>query len=96
MYESWVDGAAIGKMLILSLGKTINFEMDKSDVNKLVEEHFEELTIKELEKLQAQQHKEVLREISSDKETEEMFISTTEIKEGNVGESFGLCGEKTS
>ena len=65
----------------MSLGKSMGLEVDEGDVNELVEEHSEELTTKELKELQAQQYKEVLSEISSDEETEEEVISTTEIKE---------------
>ncbi|XP_039624723.1 tigger transposable element-derived protein 1-like [Polypterus senegalus] len=65
---------------IVSLGKTIGMDMDEGDINELIEEHSEELTMKELKELQAQQHTEVLQEISDAEEAEEV-ISTSEIKE---------------
>ena len=67
---------------IVSLGKSMGLEVDEGDINKLVEEHEEELSTDELKELQMMQHTEVLQEISSKEEVEpEEVIPSSEIKE---------------
>ena len=62
----------------MSLGKSMGLEVDERDVNKLVQEHSQELTTEEL---QSQQLTEVLQDIGYEKEPEEeKVISTSEIK----------------
>ena len=64
---------------IVSLEKSMDLEVDERDINKLFEELSQKLTT---EKLQTQQHTEVLQKIGYQKEPEEEeeVISTSEIK----------------
>lgn len=65
---------------IVSLGKSMDLEVDEGDVLELLEEHSQEMMTEELQELQAQQHTEALHEIGSEEEAGEV-ISTSEIKE---------------
>ncbi|XP_015437248.1 PREDICTED: tigger transposable element-derived protein 1-like [Dufourea novaeangliae] len=67
---------------IVSLGKSMGLEVDKRDVNELVEEQSQELTTEELHDLHSQQHTVVQRKMSFEEEPEmEEVISTRDIKE---------------
>ncbi|XP_067138051.1 cytochrome P450 4C1-like [Centruroides vittatus] len=60
----------------------MGLEVDKRDVNELVEEQSQELTTEELHDLHSQQHTVVQRKISSEEKPEmEEVISTRDIKE---------------
>ncbi|XP_014308512.2 uncharacterized protein LOC106696566 [Myotis lucifugus] len=61
-------------------GEAASTDIKEGDINELIEEHSEELTMQELKELQTQQHMEVLQEID-DTEEEEEVISVSEIKE---------------
>ncbi|XP_064100872.1 tigger transposable element-derived protein 1-like [Macrobrachium nipponense] len=69
---------------IVSLGKSMGLEVNEGDVNELIEEHEEELSIEELKELQVMQHTKALQEISSSSEGEEEaeeVIPTSQIKD---------------
>lgn len=69
---------------IVSLGKTMGLEVNDADIQELVEEHSQELTINELMDLHREQQEEVMEEISSGEEEEEKSeesLTSNEIRE---------------
>jgi hypothetical protein len=68
---------------IVSLGKTMGLEVNKDDIQELVEEHGQEFTIDKLMDLHHKQQQKVMEEISSEEEEKKTEISLTsnEIRE---------------
>ncbi|XP_068087415.1 tyrosine-protein kinase Fyn isoform X1 [Hyperolius riggenbachi] len=67
---------------IVSLGKIMGLEVNKDDIQELLEEHSHELTTNELMDLHFAQQQEVLEEISSEEEkTTEDSLTSNEIQE---------------
>ncbi|GFT65160.1 hypothetical protein NPIL_22841 [Nephila pilipes] len=54
----------------------MGLEVEKREVNELVEEHTQELTTEEIQELQSEQHTEVMQEIGFE-ESKEKVISTS-------------------
>ncbi|XP_064120411.1 uncharacterized protein LOC135225079 [Macrobrachium nipponense] len=91
---------------IVSLGKSMGLEVDEGDVNKLVEEHEEELSTEELKELQMMQHTKVLEEINTSEEEEEPEeVISTGLSVGVgvvwfvsvISEEYGMAsGQRTS
>ncbi|KAF2352777.1 hypothetical protein FHG87_016469 [Trinorchestia longiramus] len=67
--------------MVLSLGKSMDLDVDSDDVEELVKDHRNELTTEELQELHREQQEEVVEELSSEEEESKGSISTAEIKE---------------
>ncbi|KAJ4447593.1 hypothetical protein ANN_09600 [Periplaneta americana] len=69
----------------VTLGTTLELEVNADDIQKLVEEHNQELTTDEMMNLHCEQQQEAMEGISSEEEEEKRedeFLASNEIKEG--------------
>jgi len=66
---------------IVSLGKTMGFEVNNEDAEELLEDHKDELTTEELEQIQKQLQKAIVEEMSSEEEEGREDIRTSLIRE---------------
>ena len=64
-----------------SMGQNLGLEMDSGDVEKLLDEHRDEITIEELQQLQEGQKRTLTKEMSSDEDEGRKIVSTADIKE---------------
>ena len=62
IYEELEPGVLVEEPIV-SLWKSMGLEVKERDVNEIIEEHTQELTTKEIQELQSQQHTEVMQEI---------------------------------
>jgi len=65
----------------VSLGKNMGLEVNNEDVEELLEDHKDELSTEELERLQKQLQKATVEEISSEEEEEREDVPTSLIRE---------------
>ncbi|KFM75313.1 hypothetical protein X975_21896, partial [Stegodyphus mimosarum] len=66
----------------VSLGKSMGLDVDGADLDKLVEEHSEELTTDEFKELHKEQQQEVVEKLSLEEEgTEDEAFSSSKIEE---------------
>ena len=72
---------------IVTMGEGTGLEFDKEDVEELVEEHKEELTMEELAELQSEQQKALVEEHSTEEEEEAPPVSSKEITSARCGPS---------
>jgi len=66
---------------IVSLGKNMGLEVNNEDVEELLEDHKDELSMEELEQLQKQLQKAIVKEMSSEEEERRGNIPTSLIHE---------------
>uniref|UniRef100_A0A668TE05 HTH CENPB-type domain-containing protein n=1 Tax=Oreochromis aureus TaxID=47969 RepID=A0A668TE05_OREAU len=62
---------------IVNLGTALGLEVDEEDINDLVHEHQEELSMAELQELEAMQHSSVQQQFSEEEEEEAVIPSRT-------------------
>ena len=77
--ESREDSQLVDK--IVSMGQNFGLAMDGGDVEKLLDEHRDELMTEELQHLQEQQKRTLTEEMSSDEDEGRKDASTADIKE---------------
>ena len=66
---------------IVSLGKNMGLEVNSEDVEELLEDHKDELSMEELEQLQKQLQKAIVEEMSSEEEEGRDDVPTSLIRE---------------